>query len=157
EGITIASSPGGHDLQPILADEPDPRLDALKQRIVTLDHWIKQTERTSDAVRYEALVQKFFETAAAVAKGIAIGSYTVDPLAGRIIVNSHNVAIPFESLSQGTISLISWIGVLLQRLYDVTPQGEDPMQRYALALIDEIDAHMHPAWQRAITTELGKL
>jgi energy-coupling factor transporter ATP-binding protein EcfA2 len=157
DGMTIANRPGAQDLAPLLADEPDPRLDALKQRIVALDHWIQRTERTPEVVRYQALVNKFFEVTAKVARGVGIDGYSVDPLAGRVLVKSHAERIPMESLSQGTISLTSLIGVLLQRLYDVTPQAEDPLGRYALALIDEIDAHMHPAWQRTITSELSTI
>jgi hypothetical protein len=158
EGLTIASRPGTHDLKPLLADEPDPRLDALKQRIVALDHWVRQQERTPDAIRYEELVRTFFEKAGTLASGVGIDGYTVDPLAGRVLVKSRNsrLPIPMESLSQGTISLTSLVGVLLQRLYDVSSGGESPMTRYALALVDEIDAHMHPKWQRSITMELSR-
>jgi predicted ATP-binding protein involved in virulence len=43
--------------------------------------------------------------------------------------------------------------VLLQRLYDVYGP-EQPRNRHALVLIDEIDAHMHPAWQQSIVHHL---
>jgi predicted ATP-binding protein involved in virulence len=45
----------------------------------------------------------------------------------------------------------------LQRLYDVHHALEDPEDGPALVLIDEIDAHMHPAWQRTIAPTLKEL
>ena len=42
----------------------------------------------------------------------------------------------------------------MQRLYEVFGQDEDPTQRYALILMDEIDAHMHPLWQRTLISHL---
>jgi hypothetical protein len=54
-------------------------------------------------------------------------------------------------------SLIGWVGILLQRLYEVYGTDEDPKQRYALVLMDEIDAHLHPAWQQSLIGELSTI
>ena len=47
-------------------------------------------------------------------------------------------------------SIFNWVGVLLQRLYDVFPNVPEPEKQPALVLIDEIDAHLHPDWQRRL-------
>jgi hypothetical protein len=47
-------------------------------------------------------------------------------------------------------SIIAWVGNLLQRMYDIYPHSEDPATEPAVVLIDELDAHLHPAWQRLI-------
>jgi hypothetical protein len=55
---------------------------------------------------------------------------------------------------------LSWIGIVVQRLYEVTPirpDVDDAMQGYALILMDEIDAHMHPSWQQQLLVRLKKL
>lgn len=50
------------------------------------------------------------------------------------------------------------MGILLQRLYEVYGNGEgDPKDRYALVLMDEIDAHLHPAWQQSLIRKLSKI
>ena len=64
--------------------------------------------------------------------------------------------MPLENLSQGTLSLISWTGALLQRLHEISRRGEDPHSGAAVVLVDEIDAHMHPAWQRALVRRLSE-
>jgi predicted ATP-binding protein involved in virulence len=80
----------------------------------------------------------------------------VNPQTREITVHTDDGDVPLESLSQGTISLISWVGVLLQRLYEVSRADETPRERYALVLIDELDAHMHPTWQTSIVGELSR-
>jgi hypothetical protein len=50
--------------------------------------------------------------------------------------------VPLEAISQGTGSVLCWIGTLLERLSEAGSGGA------ALVLIDEIDAHMHPKWQQ---------
>ncbi len=61
------------------------------------------------------------------------------------------------AVSQGTQSLMGWIGLLLERLYEVYDNAEHPREGPALVLVDEIDVHMHPRWQQVIVPELSKL
>ena len=64
--------------------------------------------------------------------------------------------LTFEQLSQGMIAVLGWVGVLLQRLYEMYPDAANPLAQPALALVDEIDAHLHPEWQRVILQLLDK-
>jgi WD40 repeat protein len=67
--------------------------------------------------------------------------------------------IPLELLSQGMTSLFGWIGVLCQRLKETLDKpNQDPLptSSYALVLIDELDAHMHPRWQQVLVNRLKK-
>ncbi|QHP72945.1 hypothetical protein EI171_39870 [Bradyrhizobium sp. LCT2] len=63
--------------------------------------------------------------------------------------------VPFDDLSQGMVSIFNWLGVLVQRMYDFYPHVSDPQKQHAITLIDEIDAHLHPDWQRRLV-ELSK-
>ena len=47
-------------------------------------------------------------------------------------------------------SIISWVGTLLQRMYDIYGNSDEPAAEPAFVLIDELDAHLHPAWQRLL-------
>jgi predicted ATP-binding protein involved in virulence len=56
-------------------------------------------------------------------------------------------------------SLFGWIGVLCQRLKEtlqLPTQDPLPTNSYALVLIDELDAHMHPSWQQVLVPRLKK-
>jgi len=77
----------------------------------------------------------------------------------RIIVRTADVAtgVPMEVLSQGMTSLLGWVGVLCQRLKETLQTTTDdplPTHSFALVLIDELDAHMHPRWQQALVHRL---
>jgi hypothetical protein len=52
---------------------------------------------------------------------------------------------------------MGWIGVLLQRFYEIYGDQDDPTKGYALVLIDEIDAHMHPEWQQSIVFDMSRI
>ena len=77
----------------------------------------------------------------------------------RIIVITADVAtgVPMEVLSQGMTSLLGWVGVLCQRLKETLQTTTDdplPTHSFALVLIDELDAHMHPRWQQVLVHRL---
>lgn len=63
-----------------------------------------------------------------------------------------------SQLSEGEKSLISFAFDLTRRLSQANPESENPAQDgTGVVLIDEVDLHLHPAWQRAITHTLTKV
>ena len=154
--------PDGADLLPLITGEPDPRLDKLKGWLKDLDHQI-QTDRNRGRkqTRYTKLRDKFFEVIRTLTPGVKIEFQRYDTRTKKVMVTTDDGEVPLESVSQGTSSLIGWIGVLLQRLYDVygdqyEVHGEqyNPLKQRAIVLIDEIDAHMHPEWQRLLVPKI---
>jgi predicted ATP-binding protein involved in virulence len=150
------SRPVVDDLLPLIHGDVDPRLDKLKQWIVNLDYLgIKgAAQGTNQDDRIRGLIQRLFDLIGTVAEGMTLKYVDVDDRNRIIVKTGDGTEIPLEALSQGVISLIGWIGILMQRLYEVFDQDEDPLQRYALVLMDEIDAHMHPLWQRKLINHL---
>ena len=58
--------------------------------------------------------------------------------------------VPLNVLSQGTQSILQWLAYLLigyAQYYDYPPNLEE---KPGILIIDEIDAHLHPSWQRRI-------
>jgi predicted ATP-binding protein involved in virulence len=81
----------------------------------------------------------------------------VDEFTHQVTVETEDGEVPIEAVSQGTASVIGWTGYLLQRLHEVYGQQDgDPKRRYALVLVDEIDAHMHPSWQQSMVERLSE-
>ena len=158
---TLARSrPTPSDLLPLVQGDPDPRLNHMKQWIVNLDYWIKDARsRTGDGGLYEKLLHEFFRVVGEITEGVTIQFVEVRPQTFEIIVRTDDGEIPLEAVSQGMISLMGWVGVLLQRFYEVydDADGADPRHRYALVLMDEIDAHLHPNWQRTLVPKLEKV
>ncbi len=58
--------------------------------------------------------------------------------------------VPTISLSDGFRSVIALAGDLIWRLLQSFPNLEDPTQASGVVLIDELDIHLHPSWQREI-------
>jgi hypothetical protein len=75
----------------------------------------------------------------------------------RIDVQTHYGWVPMRALSLGYRSMIAWVVDLASRMFEAYPDSTDPLTEPAIALVDEIDLHLHPSWQRAITAHLDRL
>jgi len=58
--------------------------------------------------------------------------------------------ILFQNLSDGYRSMLALSIDLLHWLTEAFPNAEDPLNCPGVALIDELDTHLHPTWQRMI-------
>ncbi len=58
--------------------------------------------------------------------------------------------VPFSTLPDGLRSIIGWLvdAVILMDLF--YPDEADPLGQPVILLLDEIESHLHPAWQRRI-------
>jgi hypothetical protein len=146
------------DLMPLIAGELDPRLDKLKNWLFDLDHQIlgERSKGLTETLNMK-LMADFFKVIGEVTPGLRLELVDIDIQKREVRVRTDDGIVPIESVSQGTASLIGWIGVLLRRLYNLYGDQPEPRERYALVLIDEIDAHMHPEWQRLLVTRLRAL
>jgi uncharacterized protein (DUF2235 family) len=151
------SEPVAEDLLPLVLGEPDFRLSALRSWIIRLDHQAKTEQTSGIPSRSRDLLDRLFAATGKLTEGVKIELVDVIPQTQQIIVRTDDGEVPFELVSQGTASLISWVGVILQRLYEVYPSDPDPTQRHFLVLMDEIDAHMHPQWQRVLLNRIREI
>lgn len=72
-----------------------------------------------------------------------------EPLEVRLTVDG--APLSFDVLPDGLKSIVSWIADLLMRLDRIPWENDTPvLDRPFLLLLDEIDIHLHPAWQRKI-------
>jgi predicted ATP-binding protein involved in virulence len=62
--------------------------------------------------------------------------------------------VPLKNLSLGYKTVIAWTVDLAARLIERYPHSEDPLAEPAVVLVDEIDLHLHPKWQRTIMSFL---
>jgi energy-coupling factor transporter ATP-binding protein EcfA2 len=146
------------DVLPLVSGGADPRLDQLKSWLLHLDHNMQsQTTAPSLRERYRRLWAEFFRVVARITPGVKLAPSSVDAINRQVYVKTDDGEVRIEAVSQGMQSLMGWIGILLQRLFEVYGNDEDPLQRYALVLVDEIDAHMHPQWQQTLVGTLKKL
>lgn len=64
--------------------------------------------------------------------------------------NQINGGVPFRRLSSGIKSLIVLLGDMMIRLFAQQPSINEPSTLKGIVLIDEIDIHLHPKWQREL-------
>ncbi len=62
--------------------------------------------------------------------------------------------VPLLGLSLGYQTMLAWMVDLASRLYERYPDSPNPLAEPAIVLIDEIDLHLHPLWQRHVMEDL---
>lgn len=73
----------------------------------------------------------------------------------RFSVSKNGQLIFLEQLSDGERGLLALVFDLTRRLAIANPESDDPIaQGVALVLIDEIELHLHPKWQRDVLHRL---
>ncbi len=65
--------------------------------------------------------------------------------------------VPLEALSLGYQTMTAWTVDLAWRLYQRYPDAPAPMQEPAIVLIDELDLHLHPRWQRELRETISSV
>lgn len=69
---------------------------------------------------------------------------------GRILFDVQGRKVPTLAMSDGYRSVLALAGDLVWRLIQAFPKSSSPLQEEGVVLIDELDIHLHPRWQRHI-------
>ena len=74
----------------------------------------------------------------------------------RFVVNDcvDGQELRIEQLSDGYKMTIAMVADIASRMAEANPHMDDPLQTSGIVLIDEIDLHLHPLWQRDIVKQL---
>jgi energy-coupling factor transporter ATP-binding protein EcfA2 len=76
----------------------------------------------------------------------------------KLVLIKNEQELDFDVLPDGLKSLISWIGDLLMRLDSLKWKDDTPIfDREIILFLDEIEVHLHPAWQRKVLPIVQKL
>jgi predicted ATP-binding protein involved in virulence len=77
---------------------------------------------------------------------------------GSLMITKAGVQLDVRQLSDGERGVLGIALDLAQRLSQINPEATDPLaEGEAIVLIDEIDLHLHPKWQRQIVYNLVKV
>jgi predicted ATP-binding protein involved in virulence len=72
----------------------------------------------------------------------------------RMEVEKQGKRLSVNQLSDGEKCLMALIGDLARRLAVANPARNNPLEGEGVILIDEIDLHLHPKWQRMVVPKL---
>ncbi|WP_027255594.1 AAA family ATPase [Planktothrix agardhii] len=69
-------------------------------------------------------------------------------------IDKNGETLNVTQLSQGEKSLMALIGDIACRLAMLNPALDNPLTGDGIVLIDEVDLHLHPSWQRSLCDRL---
>lgn len=82
--------------------------------------------------------------------------HRIDKEREEILFRTPDGIVPLDRLSDGYQNMASWIGDLLFRLTATFADYKRPLSAGGLLLLDEVDLHLHPVWQRNLLAYLDE-
>ncbi|MBW1803567.1 MAG: AAA family ATPase, partial [Deltaproteobacteria bacterium] len=64
--------------------------------------------------------------------------------------------VPLGAMSDGYRSYIGWIADLLYHICMGCPSGKKLVENKGIVMVDEVDLHLHPSWQRTVVPMLAR-
>ena len=102
-------------------------------------------EQSAELHAFNRVLAKFLD-------GFSEVAVEEEPL--RLTVKKAGARISLQQLSDGERAFIALLGDLVRRLALANPELEDPLEGHGVVLIDELELHLHPRWQREVVEKL---
>ncbi|MEV8517587.1 AAA family ATPase [Dactylosporangium sp. NPDC051484] len=147
----------GHpsDLEALRTGAVDTRLDELQQWLINLAVVHRADDLFGDADRAGERIDSVFALWERLMPGMQMRYAGLNTDRWEVLVSLNGSTVPLRTFSQGALSTVSWVGTLVRRLVDRYRGGADELAAMpALVIVDELDAHLHPEWQRLIVPRL---
>jgi hypothetical protein len=123
----------------------DTSLSSFERWMVYLDY---RLAKNNDDIEAQKMKEVGIEAIIKLLPGdVKIAGVSSDGLIEFLVDNQK---VPTISLSDGFRSVIALAGDLIWRLLQAFPDLDDPTKASGVVLIDELDIHLHPSWQREI-------
>jgi predicted ATP-binding protein involved in virulence len=129
----------------------DPRLSVRQlTRWIARQSWIAFQKRGRTSAAFDAV------KAAIIGCVEGATDLYFDAAYGEVVVEIEGGRQPFSNLSDGQRCMLAMVGDMAQKAAKLNPQfGGEVLQRtQGVVLIDELDLHLHPRWQRRIIGDL---
>lgn len=120
--------------------------------LMPLSYWLPDYEKRNNGryVQIINLINKLLPEACRIREKPSETSAGVEHL-----FEMNGVTLPFRALSDGYRAYIGWIGDMLFHLCMGASSGAKLVETRGVVLIDEIDLHLHPEWQRVVLPTLS--
>jgi AAA domain, putative AbiEii toxin, Type IV TA system/AAA ATPase domain len=116
--------------------------------LVPLSYWLPSFEK-KDKARFKQVVELLNQLLPEEA------SFTGEYQDEAYVFEVNGVKTPFDALSDGYRAYIGWIADLFYHLCTGDTSGGKLTDGVGVVLVDEIDLHLHPEWQRSVTASLS--
>jgi predicted ATP-binding protein involved in virulence len=120
--------------------------------------WIGRQEAITFQEKEEPKISRIVKSAVVSclpnARDLQFSAKAAEP----VVIWDDGTAVSFSNLSQGQKSILAMIGDIARRCATINPHlDDDSVSRTpGFVLIDELDLHLHPRWQRRIVDDLKR-
>lgn len=125
--------------------------------LVNADAWLRDLRLgATESVPQQVLFDQVIDTLTGVLPGVT----SIDVSSAGVVLRGPSVGtVPLAAASDGYLTMAAWVTDLIAR-WTVRAAKRGPLPENftrvmtGLVLIDEIDLHLHPRWQRAVVQTL---
>ncbi len=134
----------------------DPFLDTIEY--LNVEDWLlrihiaKQGGESNAEIAWN-LVEKLFQSAMPDVLGMSVETNS-HSLESMIVARTNAGTMPLRNLGYGYQSMAVWLADFAQKMLQRYNYAPDSFAQPAIVLIDELDSHLHPEWQRTIISTL---
>ncbi len=141
------------------SDDPTATLYFDKAELRNPEEWLLQLDYAAKSTNQDKETQKRFDQAKELLLAIMPEGEITDirciPGSGpnpkaRAEFQTPYGWVPLRQLGYGYQTLITWVADLANRMAERYPDSKNPLAEPAVVLVDEIDLHLHPKWQRKL-------
>lgn len=146
------------------AENADPTASLFREDapLVNVEEWLLQADyaargsgRARAKDRFERVKDTLLQLLEQVDDLRVVGLDLAPPQPAVEVHTPYGWVRPHQ-LSLGYRTLLAWVVDLAHQMFARYPDSEDPLGEPVVVLVDEIDLHLHPRWQRALTEFLGQ-
>lgn len=138
---------------------------SFDNRLHNAEEWLLKTDYSAkfespEQPRFKTYFAKVTDALKAVLPDVQNLSIVPPATVGSlpsVVFHTHYGPVPLSQLSLGYQTVIGWVTDFANRLFERYPYSDNPLAEPALCLIDEIDLHLHPRWQRDVMGYLSNL
>jgi predicted ATP-binding protein involved in virulence len=131
------------------------------KRFLAWYDWQERIERKTKNNRVLDIVRQSILDILNDADDTAFSTIDIDPSEynnPKLIIQKGDDKVEVNQLSSGEKSLLMLVSNLAYRMALLNPNAKDPLKEgQGIVLIDEIDLHLHPRWQRAVIPKLRSI
>ncbi len=129
-------------------------LDQLEISLNDFANWYRVLEESKDSERSSRIFNQLENAISEFLQDVS-GLRLHDERPPRFSVQKNGETLYLEQLSDGERGLLALVFDLTRRLTIANPTSDNPLaEGVALVLIDEIELHLHPKWQREVLHRL---
>lgn len=118
--------------------------------LIWLSHWLPELRRKNPG-RFKQVCNRINDV---LPEDISFPAETDD--SGEYLFLQHDALVPFAALSDGCRAFIGWVADMLHHLCYGCPKNTMLVDNCGIVLVDEIDLHLHPEWQRTVLPQLAR-